>query len=429
MAQHKTESNAALRPASMDDADSIFRVLVSGFRIAENTDRWNHIRNMAYGSTEQFLVIEKAGEVIAALVIWRHWLRIGTVKVLKGDIGEVAVLRELQGQGLGTQLMQGGVNHLRENGFHLSRLGGLNRFYARFGYVPFPRRYYEFLLTGAHAGADIIPPERLIALSPEQERRVRLYYPHRDWQRRDDLYEHFNQNRSGSLVRSRSVAQPSVSKPDPDSLNLVYEENGRVVGYLFASEHAEEHSPFEAQVRIGDVAFQTDKPEAFKTLMCYVLREAVRRGAQRVTARLPFDPLVQKLLTEAAVPFSLRELQSAPASNMMMLVNLPGLFEAIAPELTRRYSGIPPCPPFSIRIQVDEQAAALVVKPSSVEPTDDRQTDAQLSCDANTFLRWTLGLNGFDEWQTGVIHNLTGEQARVLAALFRREPCASGPWG
>ncbi len=429
MAQHNTNSDGILRPAATADAEDIFRVLVSGFRIEEGTARWQHIKNMAHAQAEKFLVIERSGEIIAALVIFPHWLRIGTAKVFKGDIGEVAVLQELQRQGFGSQLMRGGVRHLRENGFLLSRLGGLNRFYARCGYIPFPRRYYEFLLTEAHAGATIIPPERFFVIPPEQERCVRLYYPHRDWQRRDDLYDHFNENRSGSVIKGRSFAQPPVSEPAPDSLNFVYEENGRVVGYLFASEHPEEHSPFEAKVRIGDVAFQTDKPEAFKTLMRYVLRESVKRGVQRVTARLPFDPMIQKLLAEAVIPFSLRELLSSPASNMMMLVNLRGLLQAIAPELTRRRVSVSPCPSFSLRLQVDEQSAAITVKPSSVELIDDERTDARLSCDTDTFLRWTIGLNGFDEWQEGVTHDLTKEQERVLAALFRREPCASGPWG
>jgi len=387
------------------------------------------MRSLAYNVAESFLVMEKAGEVIATLLVSPDWLRIGTAKVLKGDIGEVGVIQELQGQGFGTQLMQGCVEYLRENGYHLSRLGGLNRFYARFGYVPFPRRYYEFLLTEARAGASTITPERYLELTPEQEQCVRLYTPHRDWQRRDELYEHFNQNRSGSLVRGRQSTQPPVSQPDPESLNLVYEENGQVYGYLFASHHPEDHSPFEAKIRIGDVAFQMDKPEAFKALMRYVLRAAAQRGVQRVTARLPFDPLVQKSLTEAAAPFSLRELQSAPASNMMLVVDLPGILQAIAPELTRRRAVAPSCQPFSLRLKVGKQDAGLRLDSSSVEPVNEENTDVQVSCDQMAFLRWIMGLNGFDEWQVGVTHDLNAEQEQVLATLFRRESCASGPWG
>jgi GNAT superfamily N-acetyltransferase len=387
------------------------------------------MRAIAHGQTEQFLVMEKAGEMIAALAIFRHWLRVGSTKVLKGDIGEVAVLRELQGQGFGTQLMQGCVRHLRENGFLLSRLGGLNRFYARFGYVPFPRRYYEFLLTDARAGASTISPEQYLAIPPEQEQFVRLYYPHRDWRRIEELYDHFNHYRTGSLVKGHRSTSPPDKEPASDSLNFVFEEDGCVSGYLFASEHPEENSPFEAKMQIGDVAFQMDKPETLKLLMRYALREAARRGIQRVTARLPFDPVIQHLLTEAAVRFSLREFQSAPASNMMMLVNLRGLLERIAPELTRRRASAPDCPPFSLCLHVAGQTASITVKPSLVGLIGDEHTDAQLSCDANTFLRWVLGLNGFDEWQASVSHNLTRQQASVFAALFRREPCASGPWG
>ena len=426
---HETNSDMALRPASKNDVEGIFRVLRSGFRLEKDTAKWRNMMSIAYGQTERFLVMERAGEIIAALVIFPHQLRVGSVKVSKGDIGEVSVLRELQGQGFGSQLMQGCVRHLRENGYCLSRLGGLNRFYARFGYAPFPRRYYEFLLTEVKAGVSVIPPESYLAMTPEQEKYVRLYYPHRDWKRREELYDHFNHNRTGSYIKGRQTTPPPVSEPPPDSLNFVFEEDGYVYGYLSATEYPEENSPFEARMQIGEAAFQMDKPEAFKLLMRRALRAAAQRGIQRVTARLPFDPMIQKLLIEAALSYSLRELQSAPASNMMMLVSLRGLLETIAPELARRYGDVPSCSPFSLRLQVGEQSASIVIKPSSVELTDDRQTDTQLVCDTDTFLRWTLGLNGFDEWRQGVTHSFTGEQARVFGALFRREPCASGPWG
>jgi len=423
-----TDEKARLRTASKGDADGVFRVLESAFRLEEDSGRWHYMRRLAYNNTARFLVMERAGEIIAAAMISSQWLRVGTAKALKGDVGEVSVLRKFQGQGFGTQLMQGCVRHLRENGYQLSRLGGLNRFYARFGYVPFPRRYYEFLLTEARAGASTISPESYLALTPEQERCVRLYTPHKDWRRRDELYDHFNRDRSGSLVKERQSTPPPMSEPDPESLNFAYEENGQVYGYLFASEHTEDHSPFEAKVRIGDVAFQKDKPKAFKALMRYVLRAAAQRGVERATARLPFDPLIQKLLTEAAIPYSLRELQGAPASNMMMLIDLHSLLKAIVPELNRRLINAPFYSPFSLRLGVDKQTANLFIG-ESVDLVEDAQTDFWLSCDTSAFLRWLFGLNGFNEWQTGVNHNFTSEQKHVFAALFRRESCASGPWG
>lgn len=429
MSQQIANSDGILYQASKAEAEGIFRVLISAFHLEKDTPRWKTMQAIANGRTEQFLIMKKNDEIVATLAVFPHWLRIGSTKVFKGDVGEVAVLQKMQGQGIGTQLMKGCINYLRERGFHLSRLGGLNRFYARFGYRPFPRRYYEFLLTEAKAGASVISPENYLTMTPEQGQQVRLYYPHNDWHWRDKLYNHFNENRSGSLVKTLQSAQPPESDLDPDSLNFVYEENGRVTGYLFASEHPEENSPFEAKMRIGDVAFQKDKPEVFKSLMRYALRAAIRRGIQRVTARLPFDPMIQGLLTEAAIPFSLRELQGAPASNMMMVVNLHELIKTISTELSKRRIKYPTCASFSIELEVDKQVAFFTVNPFSIKLENAGQADARISCDTNTFLRWLFGLNGFDEWQAGVNHDLTEDQARIFSALFRREPCASGFWG
>jgi len=422
------ESNITFRKASKSDDDSIFRVLASAFQLEKDTQKWRNMRGMAYGGTESFLVLCKNDEVIGTVMISPHWLRVGSAKVLKGDVGEVAILKDLHGKGFGIKLMQECVSYLQDNGFHLSRLGGLNRFYAKFGYVPFPRRYYEFLLTKVHAGASTFPPEYLVALSPEQERLVRLYHPQKDWQRRNELYDAFNENRSGSLIEWHG-SPPTSGEPDPNALRFVYEEDGNVAGYLFAGEYDYEPSPFEAKVTIYDVAFDLDKPQALTTLMRYTLRESLKRGALRVTARLPFDPLVQKSLTDAVIYFSLQELQSAIASNMMLVIDLRGLLESIIPELTSRIANAPNFQPFSVQLSINEQKAKLAINKASVDLVDIESPDAHLDCDMTAFLRWLFGLNGFDEWQIGIKHTLNNEQVQVFARLFPRQPCASGPWG
>jgi len=421
-------SDITFRKALKSDADGIFLALTSAFNLEENTSKWQSMRDMAYGGTESFLVLCKNDEVIGTMMISPHWLRVGSARVLKGDVGEVAILKELQGKGFGTRLMQECIHYLQDNGFHLSRLGGLNCFYAKFGYVPFPRRYYEFLLTKVHAGASTFPPEHLVTLSPEQEQFVRFYHPQKDWQRRNEIYDTFNGNRSGSLIEGRGSA-PTSGEPDPSALRFVYEEDGNVSGYLFASEYSYELSPFEAKVTIYDIAFDLNKPQAFATLMRYTLREALKRGSQRVTARLPFDPLIQKLLTDAALYFSLQELQSAIASNMMLLLDLQGLLKSIASELTRRITYISDVQPFSLKLQINDQTTIIAINRKSVSIVDNGNPDVHLTCDMTAFLRWLFGLSSFDEWQVGMKHSLNSKQTQVLTTLFPRQPCASGPWG
>jgi predicted N-acetyltransferase YhbS len=422
------ESKLTFRKALKSDADGIFRVLASAFELEEGTLKWQNMRGAAYGGTESFLVLYKNDEIIGTVMISSHWLRVGSARVLKGDVGEVAILRDLHGKGFGTLMMQECIRYLQENGFHLSRLGGLNRFYAKFGYVPFPRRYYEFLLTGVHAGASVFTPEQMVTLSPEEEKLIRFYHPQKDWQKRNELYDSFNENRSGSMIEWHG-SPPTSGVPDPNALRFVYEEDGNVEGYLFASEYPYEPSPFEAKVTIYDIAFNINKPKALATLMRYNLRESVKRGAQRVTARLPFDPLVQKTLTDGVIYYSLQELQSAIASNMMLVLDLQEILKTISSELTRRIVNAPYFKPFSVQISINEQTATLAIDKASVSVVDIESPNANVTCDMTAFLRWLFGLNGFSEWQVGTNHSLNNEQAQIFSMIFPQQPCASGVWG
>ncbi|MGQ9609268.1 MAG: GNAT family N-acetyltransferase [bacterium] len=417
------------RRAIRSDAEGIFRVLSSAFKLEKDSYKWNNMRSIAYGGAENFLLMEKNSEIIGTVMISPHWLRVGSAKILKGDIGEVAILRELHGQGYGTRLMQECVSYLAQNGYHVSRLGGLTRFYFRFGYVPFPRRYYEFLLTNVNAGASVFTPEDYLVLTSEQEKCVRYYHPSRDWKRRDEIYDKFNENRSGSYFEYRNYASPPTGEPDPSALRFVYDDGNEIKGYIFAVEYPCEITPFEAKVTIYDTAFDLDCPQSFTVLIKYMLSESLKRNAQRVTARLPFDPLVQKLLIDTSISYSLQELQSGIASNMMSVTNLKGTLEAIAHELTHRRLDAIKCDDFIFKMIVDSHEATIKVGESSVEVMDKGESNLYLNCDTTAFLRWLFGLNGFDEWQLNVSSNLNRSQKSVLSSLFSRQPCASGPWG
>lgn len=98
--------NVAFRRANKSDAESIFRVLFSAFQLEKDSFKYNSMRNISYGETENFLLMEKNGETIGTVMISPHWLRISSSKILKEDVGEVAILHELHGQGNGTRLLQ-----------------------------------------------------------------------------------------------------------------------------------------------------------------------------------------------------------------------------------------------------------------------------------------------------------------------------------
>jgi len=420
-----------LRRARKGDSRAVFGVLVSAFDLKRGTRPWREKRDLVQHHPQEFMVMERQGTIVATLHIRPQYLRVGRAKILKADVGEVAVLKGLQGRGLGTRLMAGCVERLRKEGFHISRLGGLNEFYSRFGYVPFPRRYYVFPLEPSRAGARVLRPKDFLPRLDREEDSIRPFDPRRDLRRCQELYEEFNACRSGSVVREELKTEDSLAEPDPGSMSIVFQDKGVITGYVMASQHDHEDSPFEGRVRIWDAAFERGESggRAFKALMAHLLRRAADQRVMRVTARLPFDPHLQNLLIEAGLPFVLEELQSAPASNMLLLVNLKALLESIGAELTDRLSLAPSHEGFTLRFEVGRQQATLRILRSSVEVVDDEGADAVVSCGTGAFLRWVLGIRGFAEWQEGVDKSLDQSQASVLAALFPSSPCASGPWG
>ena len=303
-----------VRPARAEEVGAIRRIIVSAYSLTEESERWGYIQKMTQ-AWQSFLILEKKGEPVGVTRVGQDRLRFGEAAVvLKGEVGYVGIVRELHGQGLGTALLQGVVRHMQENGFHISRLGGLNRFYARFGYVPFPRRYYEFSIESSHAGAKTMAPDVTLAPSAEEKACLRPYEPGRDWLQRCRLCDLFNAGRTGSLVESRPPS-PQSGGPDATGLRWVYDDGG-VRAYAFASMTG-------TTVEIGDFAGDFAHPEAMAAVVKRVMWEAVRKGAKQAQGRLPFDDRVEQALVSGAVPYTLREIQSAPASNMTRVVNLP----------------------------------------------------------------------------------------------------------
>ena len=70
--------------------------------------------------------------------------------------------------------------------------------------------------------------------------------------------------------------------------------------------------------------------------MKQILHIAAERGTNSVSSRLPFEPTVLSILTEANIAFNLIERQEGQASNMIQIVNLASLLNKITPELESR---------------------------------------------------------------------------------------------
>jgi hypothetical protein len=313
--------------------------------------------------------------------------------------------------------------------------------------VPFPRRFVEFSLESVKAGASTISAEEMYRPPEGLPGIVRSYDAERDSRRRDELYQIFNGERSGAIVKDfnpisfaqqlqtssqppksvKALAKSSISDP----FRLVYEVDDVVEGYLFANDYGRDVTPFEAHITIGDVAFNPERPDALEGLIKQILHFACQRGIKRVTARLPFDTAVLSALTQAKITFKLEELQGAYATNMIQIINLKSLCRKICPELAARLraADLTSKETYYVEIGFENQRVGLCVNNANVNISPVDRANIQLLTDQAILMKLIFGIISFEETVIANRENLDAFGSGILGAWFPRQPCASGPWG
>ena len=424
--------NVEMRTGTAKDSDQILEAMCKAFHHDESSSRYATLKALAKNDAESFQVLAAHGRVIAVVRVCAQNLRTGLGAVVKGDVGHVSVHPDFQGKGHGSALMRHCVKWMRENGFDISRLGGLARFYSRFGWERFPRRYVDFVIKEVKAGASILSPQEVYRLPDDYPGELRPYDDARDRLGRWEVSELFNGNRPGSLVVARPktpAARKSQTEPNP--LQMVYERDGRILGFVSATEYPEDVTPFEAKITIGDFAYDLDVPLAAELLLKHILLTAYERQVLRVSARIPFDPRVISAIRDAGISADLKELHSSVASNMIQVINLASTFEHLRPDLEARLASgaFRDWDGEFIFAVGGRQEAVLQATHGAVYVTQEALSDARLDLSHADLVALIFGIRSFEELPAAHSFDLDPQERGVLCALFPRQAAASGPWG
>ncbi len=402
------------RKASKDDVDEIYETILSAFGVDESSERARHYKFIA-SDWKNILVLELEDKIIGVAHIAKDILLYGISEFVKGDVGYVSVRKEFQGKGYGSFLMDKVVRYMRNNGFHISRLGGLIRFYSRFGYVSFPRRYYVFPLEVVYAGAMKITPPEYLAISQEDEKNIRKYDATDDYNRVYSLIDSFNRRRIGALKNER----PSKLTAS-ESNSFVYEDNVMITAYL--------HMYIYNREAVLTGAFDPNYKRTFAALLKRLLRELYHRGIRDVKGRFPFGREIEDIFNKNGIYFVKNELFSYPASNMLLIVDLKRFMKSILPELRRRveeetegWHGI-------IEFNIAKDKFFLKVDGNDIEILDgDIKTSYRINFDHRDFLLMILGYRSFKEVYT--TRNIPRKLYSFLDSLFNRKSVATGQLG
>ena len=442
-----------LRPATADDAQAMFETQVAAFSTEEGTLRWEQARDFCFDRAEQHVVMVDESDYVVGLVhIHDHPIQVGSCFVRKADVGHVGIRPELQGLGVGTQMMRDTVAWLGEQGYHLSRLGGLTHFYSRFGYEPFPRRFVRIDLGSVRGGGRHIPATELYSDPGEWPGEVRAYDESRDFAERTRLRWEYDSGRSGAMVVADQFEPPThPAPPDPEALCWVYEREGQVLGFLHAVESPLESTGEETVFTISELVYAQDFPDAAGALVRMLLSRICDRGQVLVTSRLPWDEAVAEALQLAGIAHYRMEMFQAVASNMILVVDLANTLQAIAPELSARvadslvadWSGaVELAFPMRGKCRIDDpasvtagdalpgEACRLVLDVGEVTvDAGPGPVDLQIALTQAHVVKALFGITALTELPCVRGMDLSPTERGVLDALFPRTKTGSGPWG
>ena len=421
------------RPA---DADAIFDVMVRAFKIDDSNPKYAKRKQDAAEHAGSYRVLELDGRVVSIVRILHHPMQVGRATIIKGDVGEVSTHPDFQGRGLMTEFMHDCVAWMRDNGYDISRLGGLVHFYSRFGYVPFPRRTIEFPLKPVRGGGRVQAPEEVLPPVDPSPGALRRYRAETDRPWRDWLSWHFNNRRTGAPAQGDEPPEPgplAPSQPETEEQlraepwEFVYERDGRIYGYLSAHENPEFEKYLQDKVGIGGAAFDLSEPRVAGVLVNHILHLALARGADSVNSRLPFDPKVYDSLIADKVRFRPIELHASFASNMIRVVNLESLLRNILPELHARLSAAGRSSwTGALGVTVGGESAYLRVMNGSVSLGEKGPTKASITLGQADMMRLVLGMCSARE---ALDPDTDPKLLATLDILFPHQAAACGLWG
>jgi predicted N-acetyltransferase YhbS len=420
-------ADLVFRRAAEADADVLAEILCGAFSPTDEAAR-ERLCRLAVEGWRELVVLADAGRPVAVAHVEPHRLRVGSCSVLKAEIGHVAVRPDLQGQGLGTRLMQDIVDWLPRERFQVSRLGGLMGFYERFGYEPFPRRYVTIPVPAPDAHLKGTPWDALLALGPRSAAAMRPYHPAKD-HRAVHRLRYAAAMRPGALVLPTAAGLAPAGLPDAARPVYVYDRAGEVLGYLrggLARVHAGDP---ELRYCLDELAVVPWDAEIVGALVKTLMARARPMGPTEIMARLPYDERLFEALTAAGIPFNILEMRQALDGNMMQVVDLYGALRAVAPELTHRIGQAGCCPwDGALEFRLPRLSAALQVSADRVAAVQKARAAVVLELSHAAFLKALFGLDCLLD-SAPAAATLTGTQRVTAAILFPRLPAASGAWG
>ena len=293
------------------------------------------------------------GQAVSVVVVFERPMRIGSSIVQIGGLGSVGTHPSHRRKGYSSGVLSDTVGYLTNSGFDLSLLfTGINDHYAKAGWVTYPVIYHYINLKNIN-----LPPKVDIDNLSIEQCNLEEHLP--------DLitiYDQFNQNRTGTVVRNRTYwqNQPKWRSQD-DDLFWVAKSEGQILAYLKGGNK-----------HLLEIGARIDLPMAtlaLDQLVAHFLQNRLDDGQEQV--QLNDCKEIHQILERLSLPSSIRQ----DNHFMFRITNFRSLLTKLIPQMKRRiaasgwsqWRGI-------IRIAYELDSAILAIADSQIYLTDSKPT-------------------------------------------------------
>lgn len=351
---------------------------------------------------DQSRVVVVNGHIVSTLRVWEREMRIGSIAVPMGGIGGVGTHPDHRGEGYATELMKDTITYMRRASYDVGVLFSAIpcAFYRKLGWASVP-------LAGFR-----IARSRIAGLE-ETEWHVEPFNEDRDLEASISLYDRYNSQQSGSIVRTQSYWESGPARLR-DILPIVVARRGdRFGGYL-------NFQVGEKSANILEVAYDRTQPPALTALVNHLLQVCERQGVEELQGDIPHRHPMVNLLTEGTTGDTFLTGNSAM---MLYAVNLPALFRRLLPELQARLDAAnEQFTPVSICFVLNDQQVGLRLHDDGTLQTDNSDEQAiRLALPGHLFWRALLGESSWEQLeptlqQQGIV--VEGQLPTLLSTLL-----------
>jgi len=276
------------------------------------------------------------GERVSWLSVVDLYMHYGRARIKVGGVAGVYTPREHRRKGYSRATINYALRWMRERGYQLTALFGIQEYYHKFGYATFMGEHVVTVsLRDLSRVEQVRGYEAVLEDNPAyRSREVAV------------IYEESNRRRVASRVREpgewRGFRKGVSWEHEPKVLAI--EAGGELLGYA-----ALERWPDPPELAVAEVGARGDDYAVYRALLAELYKLALEERKGYVRLYLPPDHPMADLLraygcrVETHYPWS--------GGGMARVVDPEGLFKAIAPELEERLRGL--CGSVEIRLPTE----------------------------------------------------------------------------